>query len=347
MQSTSSRTTFLHALALVLGFTLVFTLLGASVGLLGGYALYDILPIVVRVGALLLVVFSLKVAHLQLDYVGWGLIALGLAAITYWLDRFQFSSNVRLLHAVVIGLTVLSGAKWQRAVLLGLAVIVGALSWLSSGALGVVGRVIETLLVIAIVYGGNITHVFDHEMRLDMGSGFGGKTSYLRSGLVGVIFAAGWTPCVGPILSGILLLAAGTETVAQGALLLLVYSIGLGIPFLLAGALFSKLTAILPRFYRWMPAVSIISGGLLILIALLIFTDSLAQLARFGTFINVDQGLVQGSSSQISFFIAFVAGIISFLSPCVLPLVPAYLGYLSGAALNTTNAEAVAAQPPA
>ncbi|NOZ50139.1 MAG: hypothetical protein GXP37_08855 [Chloroflexi bacterium] len=96
-----------------------------------------------------------------------------------------------------------------------------------------------------------------------------------------------------------------------------------------------------------MPAISIISGGLLILIALLIFTDSLAQLAQFGTFINVDQGLVQGSSSQISFFIAFVAGIISFLSPCVLPLVPAYLGYLSGAALNTTNAEAVATQTPA
>ncbi|NOZ72611.1 MAG: hypothetical protein GXP38_11990 [Chloroflexi bacterium] len=339
MQQVSSRTTFLHALALVSGFTLVFTLLGASVGLLGGYALYDVLPIVVRVGAILLVVFALKVAHLRINYLGWALIAFVLAAITYWLDRFQFDPSIRVLHAVVIGLTVLSGAKWDKMVLLGLAVIIGVLSWLSSGTLNVAWRVIETFLVVVIVYGGNVSNFFDQELRLDVGNHFGEKASYLRSGLVGVIFAAGWTPCVGPILSGILLMAAGTETVSQGAILLLFYSIGLGIPFLLAGALFSRLTSALPRFYRWLPAISVISGALLIIIALLIFTDSLAQLAQFGTFLNIEQGLAS-EGSQISLLIALIAGIISFLSPCVLPLVPAYLGYLSGAALSTTNLDA-------
>ncbi len=331
--TTSSRTTFLHALALVLGFTLVFTLLGASVGLLGGYALYDILPIVVRVGAILLVVFSLKVAHLQLPYVGWGVLALVLAAITYWLDRFQFDGTTRLLNAAVIGLTVLSGAGWEKFVLAVLALLVGALSFFGSATQQTVGRLIETVLVVAIVYWGNLTDVFDREMRLDMGGSKGGS-SYFRSGLVGLIFAAGWTPCVGPILSGILLLAASTETVAQGAILLFAYSAGLGIPFLLAGALFSQLTKYLPKFYRWLPTISIISGALLIIIALLIFTDSLAQLSQFGSFLNVEQGLAEGSGSQISLAIAFVAGLVSFLSPCVLPLVPAYIGYLSGAALD-------------
>jgi cytochrome c-type biogenesis protein len=137
-----------------------------------------------------------------------------------------------------------------------------------------------------------------------------------------------------------LLLAAGTETVGQGAILLFAYSIGLGIPFLVAGALFSRLTTVLPRFYRWLPTISIISGALLLIIALLIFTDSLARLAQFGSFLNMEEGLANESGSQISLFLAFAAGVISFLSPCVLPLVPAYLGYLSGAALSTAPLDA-------
>lgn len=341
MQQVSSRTTFLHALALVLGFTFIFTLLGASVGLLGGYALYDILPMLVRVGAVLLIVFALRVAHVQWGFVGWGIAALVLAAITFWLDRFQFESSFRLINALIIGLTVFSGAKWEQLVLAALAVMIGALSWLTSNSLLPVARIVETLLVIAVIYFGNRTDVFDRELRMDMGGRMGGGGSYWRSGLVGIIFAAGWTPCVGPILSGIFLLAAGSETVGQGALLLAVYSAGLGIPFLLAGALFSRLTAYLPRFYKHLPKISLISGLLLIIIGLLIFTDSLAQLAQFGSFLNFEEGILGGSSSQISLLIAFAGGIVSFLSPCVLPLVPAYLGYLSGAALGGGSAQPV------
>ncbi|MCP4166409.1 MAG: hypothetical protein GY759_11005 [Chloroflexi bacterium] len=96
-----------------------------------------------------------------------------------------------------------------------------------------------------------------------------------------------------------------------------------------------------------MGKISVISGILLLLIALLIFTDSLAQLAQFGTFLNIEEGLTTGSSGQISLTIAFVAGLISFLSPCVLPLVPAYLGYLSGAALGGAGGAAAASSQPA
>lgn len=335
MPHVHSRATFFHALALVAGFSLVFTLLGASVGLLGGYALYDILPAVVRVGGILLVIFALRVAHLHLSLAGWLAVALLLGGVTYLLNRFPFDPSFRYINAGIIALTILSGARWDRLPLAIFALLIGLLSWITSDSLLPAVRIVETLLIIAVIFFGNRTDLFDRELRLDMGGRFGGKASYWRSGLVGVIFAAGWTPCVGPILSGILLLASQTQTVGQGALLLAAYSAGLGIPFLIAGALFSRLAVHLPRFYRHLPTISLISGLLLLLIGLLIFTDSLAQLAQLGFLFNLEEGLVPESISQITLLLAFLAGGISFLSPCVLPLVPAYLGYLSGAALGS------------
>ncbi len=338
----NSRVTFLHALALVLGFSAIFTLLGASVGLLGGYALYDALPTITRVGAILLIVFSLKVAHIKLDYLRWGVVAVVFGAITYWLDRYQLDPTHRILNALLIALAVFAGAEWEPFVLLVLGILVGGLSFITSASPALWLKVLETVLVIATIYFGYQTDVFDREFRMDMGDRFGSEASYWRSALVGVIFAAGWTPCVGPILSGILLLAAQEQTWLQGAVLLAAYSVGLGIPFLLAGALFSKLTDYLPRFYKWLPTISLISGVLLILIALLLFTDTLARLSQFGGFLSVEQNLVgEGGATQISLVLAFLGGLVSFLSPCVLPLVPAYLGYLSGAVFG---AAAVAAE---
>lgn len=345
MQQVNSRTTFLHAFALVLGFTTVFTILGASVGLLG-YALYDILPAVTRVGAILLIVFALRVMNVKMSYLGWAALAILLAGVTYWLDRFQFDQTARVVNAVIIGLTVLSGAGWDRLVLLVLALILGGLSWLTSGSAALWLRVTETVLVVLIIYFGNRTDLFEREMRMDMGGRFGSNATYWRSFLVGMIFAAGWTPCVGPILAGILLLASQTQTVAQGAVLLLVYSLGLGIPFLIAGALFSRLTAYMPRFYKHLGKISLISGLLLLVIAILIYTDSLARLAQFGTFLNIEQGLASGSGTEISLAIAFAAGFVSFLSPCVLPLVPAYLGYLSGVAIGSAGSGSSSTNQP-
>lgn len=338
----SSRVTFLHALALVLGFSAIFTLLGASVGLLGGYALYDALPVITRVGAILLIVFSLKVAHVKMDYLGWAAAAVVFGGITYWLDQqHQFEKNFRIINALIIALAVFSGANWDKFVLLIFSILIGGLSFITSAAPVLWLKALETVLVIVTIYFGNRTDVFDREFRMDMGDKFGSEASYWRSALVGVIFAAGWTPCVGPILSGILLLAAQEQTWMQGAVLLAAYSFGLGIPFLIAGALFSKLTDYLPKFYKWLPTISLISGVLLILIALLLFTDTLSRLSQWGGFLSFEQGLAgEGGSAQISLLFAFLGGLVSFLSPCVLPLVPAYLGYLSGAVFG---AAAVAA----
>jgi len=159
---------------------------------------------------------------------------------------------------------------------------------------------------------------------------------YLSSALMGVFFSAGWIPCVGPVLAAIYFLASDTQTVGQGALLLLVYSAGLGIPFLLTGAAFSTMTGWLRRMNRHLGLVSKITGLFLIFIGVLLFMDKLAFISNifvshFGMGLA---GMELGNTSSIvNMPVAFVAGLLSFLSPCVLPLIPAYIGYLSGTAV--------------
>jgi cytochrome c-type biogenesis protein len=97
--------------------------------------------------------------------------------------------------------------------------------------------------------------------------------------LVGMAFAFGWTPCIGPILAGILAYASTQQTMGEGITLLAAYSIGLGIPFLLAGLGFDRFSRIADRFKRQMRAVEIASGLLLVAIGVLIATNSLTMLS--------------------------------------------------------------------
>ncbi len=336
-----SRRTFSHALALVLGFTLIFTILGASVGFVG-YALYDITPLLVRVGGIMLVVFGLRVALLRLKPLGWLLLALIVAGLTYWLDGTQLPTQ-RYVDAAMFGLATLAGGPWTLGVHVLLAASVALLDWFSSITPPTL-RILEMGLIALIVLYGSRTEIFEKEFRLQLDPTRG--RNYLTSFLVGVVFAAGWTPCVGPILAGILLLASTRASAVQGAILLAVYSAGLGIPFLLTGALFSWATGFLPRLKRHLGWISLISGLLLLFIGILIFTDSLRSLAEMGFILNVEGNLAEKSSGgNISFIFAFIAGLASFLSPCVLPLVPAYLSYLSGAAVGgLTEGEVVPLQ---
>jgi len=100
-------------------------------------------------------------------------------------------------------------------------------------------------------------------------------TGYLRSFLTGAIFTLAWTPCVGPILGGILTLALGSGTAWYGAYLLAIYSVGLGAPFLVIGAAFDFITPFLKRIYRYSTAIYIFSGSLLIAVGILILTNNL------------------------------------------------------------------------
>ncbi len=103
----------------------------------------------------------------------------------------------------------------------------------------------------------------------------GNTTGYLRSFLIGATFSLAWTACVGPILGGILTLALDSATAWQGAYLLAIYSLGLGLPFLIIGAAFGSITPLLRRIHRYSGIVYIVSGGLLIAVGILILTNNL------------------------------------------------------------------------
>jgi len=107
------------------------------------------------------------------------------------------------------------------------------------------------------------------------------RLGYARSFLVGSAFSVGWTPCVGPTLGAILALAATSSTVWQGGLLLVIYSFGLAIPFLAMGLAFNATRGVYERMRPFMGAVNIISGVLIIIVGILIFTGSLISLNQF------------------------------------------------------------------
>ena len=105
------------------------------------------------------------------------------------------------------------------------------------------------------------------------------KSSYPMSFVFGLAFAVGWTPCVGPILGTILTLAATTPSISFS--LLLAYSTGLGIPFILMGIFYSKSTKIISSMTKHLKYYNIILGGFIILLGILIFTNQLAYIANF------------------------------------------------------------------
>lgn len=107
----------------------------------------------------------------------------------------------------------------------------------------------------------------------------GGKASYPLSFVFGLAFATGWTPCIGPILGSILTLAATTPS--QAFSLLLAYSLGLGIPFILMGLFFSKMTRLIRALSKHLKYYSVIMGGFIILLGVLVLTNQLATIASF------------------------------------------------------------------
>ena len=105
------------------------------------------------------------------------------------------------------------------------------------------------------------------------------KASYPMSFVFGLAFAVGWTPCVGPILGTILTLAATTPSVAFN--LLLVYSLGLGIPFILIGVFYSRASRIIRSMGKHLKYYNLILGGFIVLLGVLVFTNQLAYIANF------------------------------------------------------------------
>lgn len=275
---------FTHSLAFVLGFGVVFTLLGTTAGLLGSTLLSHQLTIQ-RIGGVLLVIF--------------GLTTMGLF--------FKVETLLRNLASPLVTPLI--------------------------QLCGFFNRLMYT------------------ERRVKQVEEVNRSWGLVSSFAVGVSFSAGWVPCIGPILASILLLAGNSATAGQGAFLLAMYSVGLGVPFLLTGLAFGRMSHLLRKMNRYLGIISIISGLFLIVMGYFLWTNKLILLVGQFAFLNEIVFALEGSiTSALGFStidantvnsingapIALLAGTLSFISPCVLPLVPAYLSYLGGATLNNT-----------
>jgi cytochrome c-type biogenesis protein len=109
------------------------------------------------------------------------------------------------------------------------------------------------------------------------------QRSHAGAFAMGLAFGAGWTPCVGPFLAGLLGLASQQETVGAGVALLLVYALGLGVPFLLAGLAVDRSLGVMRSLRPHMLAIERVSGGLLIGMGVLLFTEQLTRITSLLT----------------------------------------------------------------
>jgi cytochrome c-type biogenesis protein len=180
--------------------------------------------------------------------------------------------SVVFIHALLFGL----GFSLVFVLLFGLSV--GYLGRFLVGFTPILVKVGGLLLIVFGLHTAGLIRIpflmVERRMELSLDS----SPTYLRSLLVGMTFAAGWTPCVGPLLGAILTLALDARSVWQAVFFLFVYSMGLGIPFLLVALLLTTATGWLRRLNRHLNIVSIVSGVFLIIVGLLLLTGTFQSL---------------------------------------------------------------------
>lgn len=252
-QPTASRgATFSHAVAFIGGLSVVFIALGASVGLIG-YTLVDNQRTLEEVAGILLV-------------------AMGVLIVPELGRRSPMRSAVLLLVMTIalIGIVELANLRGDTTRLLLLVAGMG-LAWAKfSGYLPLMSFLQRTF---------------------QFNPGSKRKVGYGRSALIGGAFATGWTPCVGPILGGILTLAATSGDAWTGAYLLGFYSLGFSVPFLMAGLAVSDASRSIRRIRPLMPYFEVIAALMLLAIGALLLSGQLTALNEFFTFAEFNQGL--------------------------------------------------------
>lgn len=176
--------------------------------------------------------------------------------------------------AFVVGFAVVFVGLWASLGLVGylLRDWAGLLRQIAGAVLIVLGLHVAGLITIPFLSG---------QLSLGAGRLAGARPSVLRSALFGVVFAAGWTPCVGPTLGAIIGMASLHDTLAQGTVLLLVYALGLGLPFVLVALGADAVRRRLAWITRHHTAVSLVTGGLLVVVGFLMITNLLVRLAQF------------------------------------------------------------------
>ncbi len=183
--------------------------------------------------------------------------------------------------------------------------LVGALARLKPRVGIILGALLASLGIVALLHGGPLfaglreVHFFSLSiigffgpalarwLNRDVHLRNAGQQPGLWSGfLLGFAFAFGWTPCIGPILASVLALAAASDTIARGVLLLAVYSAGLAIPFLLTALGIGQFLRFYQRFRKHLHAVELFSGALLLFVGGLVFVNRLTWLAGKLSFLN-------------------------------------------------------------
>lgn len=166
------------------------------------------------------------------------------------------------------------------------------------------------------------------------------KSYFLTSFVFGAAFAVGWTPCVSAALGAILALAS--TQAGSAFFLLFAYTLGIGISFLLVGLFTTQAQALIDKAGKWLHYFQYIFGVLLVVMGIFIFTGNLSQIANIQflttilTSLNAGTGIGGDISSLsiVNLTIAFLAGLGSFLSPCILPIIPGFLSYLASTAVK-------------
>jgi cytochrome c-type biogenesis protein len=189
------------------------------------------------------------------------------------LDEVQRARRTTFLHSIlfIAGFTLVFLALGATATVLGRALLVYR-DWISR-----IGGVLIIIFGLYLLGAFNIG-IFARERRIHLADK---PLGYLGTLLVGMAFAAGWTPCIGPILGSILIYTSSSADLGRGLLLLLTYSLGLAIPFLVASLLIERFFAAFARFRPYLVWVSRAGGALLILIGLLLVSDYFTILASY------------------------------------------------------------------
>ncbi len=259
----------LHGIAFVLGFTLIFVLIGfltTALASIAGQFVSTFTESIGRIGGLVIIFFGLQFMGLLPRFFRWlraksnaGLLdnillsiafALVASAVIYWGFVEQILIALPLAAALVLAMY-LNGAFAQPAVF-----------W---------NRILDRLDLM--IYS---------DTRGDVAGS--SREGLLGSAFMGMVFSAGWTPCIGPLLGTILTVAAATGAttgdIIQGMLLLSAYSIGLGIPFVITALLMNSAQGILRRLQRHMRKIELFSGALLIVIGFLVASGQLQSLSQ-------------------------------------------------------------------
>jgi cytochrome c biogenesis protein CcdA/peroxiredoxin len=279
-------TTVVHSLSFVAGFTFVFVAIGllstALVQQVGGQNIRMVTDIIGRLGGVLIILFGLHFMgmlaklfnYLQKDrrILGHRLFTPTLALLGVALILWGFTST--LLPPMTASIQTTASARtitlWPTIIALILSAVY--LLWLGLGGALTRSEIFWSTLIRNIQLG--LYTDTRHQMTARSGQGYSG------SAIMGVIFSAGWTPCIGPVYGAVLTLAANTGDIGRAAPLLAAYSIGLGVPFVVTALLLDRAQGILRKLQRHMHKIELVSGAFLVLIGLLVASGTLQNLSQ-------------------------------------------------------------------